>query len=133
MTDQFGANLERIIQDLAKRVQKLEASQRGGPGLTVGKASGPFLLPNAGPAGNPASGVYLYVSGTTLRQRDSTGLDRPVGNSAANVIVPAITAPNAPASYNQAQAQAISDGLATTYNALIALHVTLRTGGVLIV
>lgn len=132
MTDQFGTDLERILRGFESRLQKLEASQRGGPGLTVGKASGPFLLPDASPAADPASGVYLYVDGTTLRQRDSTGLDRPVGNSAANVVVPGISAPNAPSSYVQSQAQAISDGLATTYNSLVALIVNLRAAGILV-
>lgn len=131
--DPMGSDQVTIVKDLERRIAALETLVRTVTGAPVTKASSAFLLPNTAPAGTPASGIYLYVSGTTLRQRDSTGTDRAVGNSAANVIVPGITAPDAPGGYSQAQAQAISDGLATTYNSLIALIVSLRNGGILIV
>ncbi|MFI6534196.1 hypothetical protein ACIBHY_17175 [Nonomuraea sp. NPDC050547] len=35
MTDQYGADLERILRDMERRLQKLEAAQRVRPGLTI--------------------------------------------------------------------------------------------------
>jgi hypothetical protein len=84
MTDRFGTGLDRILLDLDRRLQKLEAGQRSGPGLTIGQASGPFLIPSASTPAAPPSGGYLYFSGGTLRQRTPGG-DRPVGGQGAPV------------------------------------------------
>jgi hypothetical protein len=35
MTDQYGANLERILRDIERRLQKLETAARSKPGIPI--------------------------------------------------------------------------------------------------
>lgn len=118
MNEEFGDGLDRIIQDLTRRIQKLEAGQRSGPGLQIGQASGPFLIPSTSTPSTPPSGVYLYVSGSTARWRSSSGADYslvpptfpqavPITNQ-ANLETPA----SAPASYTQTWGQQVRNDLA---------------------
>lgn len=60
MTSLYGNNLETLLRDLIRRVEKLEAGQRSGPGLTIGRSSGAFLLPATSPPDAPSGGVYIY-------------------------------------------------------------------------
>lgn len=112
MIDQYGSDQSRIIQDLIRRVEKLEANQRSGPGLQIGQASGSFNIPSTGYPGTPASGADLYVSGSTLRFVDSSGTDRQVGSE----IVPGST-PQYPTSFTS-PASIVSPPTASDYNAL---------------
>ncbi|MCG5220256.1 hypothetical protein [Streptosporangium sp. KLBMP 9127] len=78
MVEQFGSDLTTIIRDLTRRIEKLESGQRAGPGLTIGQASGAFLLPSAATPGTPAGGGYLFASGGTPYWKDSSGSAYPL-------------------------------------------------------
>ncbi|MFC3980159.1 hypothetical protein [Streptosporangium jomthongense] len=121
MTDLYGTDLSRIIQDLLKRIERLEAAQRSGPGLTVGKASGPFNLPS-GSAATPPSGANLIYDGSMVRYVDSSGTNRPLG-------IVQTTTPQYPTSFTS-PASIVSAPTASNYNALRAdaamLQVCLR-------
>lgn len=122
MTDRFGVDLERILQDFARRLARLESAAKVRQGLIVGKASGAFNLPETGSAAQPDSGASLYHDGSTLRLIDSSGNDTPLGG------VTQTSRPQYPASF---QSSNIS-GTPTSaqYNALRAdaamLQVCLR-------
>ena len=84
LLDPFPGNQSRIIRELERRMEALEAQARTRPGMEVGRASGPFLIPSTATPPAPVSGGYLYFSGGTLRQRTPSG-DRPVGGHGAAV------------------------------------------------
>ncbi|MFF4989619.1 hypothetical protein ACFY19_20670 [Streptosporangium saharense] len=118
---QFPADQTRIIQDLMRRVEKLEAQLRAGPGLTIGKASGAFNLPTTG-AATPSSGANLIYDGSQVRYVDSSGTSRALG-------VTQTTTPQYPVSFTS-PATISGTPSASNYNALRAdaamLQVCLR-------
>ncbi|MEU4332320.1 hypothetical protein [Nonomuraea dietziae] len=126
MEQQFGTDLMTIIRDLTRRLEKLEAGQRAGPGLNVGQASGPFLVPSTSTPSTPGSGAYLYTSGSTLRWRSTSGdyslIPTPPPSPAS--------APNWPESFDS-PASIVSPPSASDYNLLRAdtagLHNDLRS------
>ncbi|GAA3441073.1 hypothetical protein [Planomonospora venezuelensis] len=125
---QFGADQTRIIQDLIRRVEKLEAAQRSGPGMTIGQASSEFTLPDVGAPATPSGGAVLYSSAGSLRWKDSSGTDRSlIFQQAAAVDDPdAITALTAPASYNQSHSQSIVTDLNNLQDKVTEILVALR-------
>lgn len=126
MNDQFPAGQDRIIADLLRRVQKLEAAQRSGPGLNIGSASGPFFLPNSGTPANPSGGALIYASGGDFRVLTSGGVVKPIPAQGAAVANPAFPLTNATATYNQAQVQTIVNTADNLNTALLALLTSLR-------
>lgn len=124
MNEQYGSSVESMLRDLIKRVEKIEAALRSGPGMQIGKASGSFNIPSTGYPGVPSSGAELYVSGSSLRVVDSSGTDRPVGGS----VTPGDT-PQYPTSFSS-PATVTGTVTDTVYNALRAdcamLQVCLR-------
>ena len=132
--DAVGSTDVRIVKDLEARIAALETLVRTVTGAPVTKASSAFFLPNSSTPATPTGGCRAYAVGGELRIIQSDGQVRQISEftPADNVIVPGISAPNAPASYSQSQAQAISDGLATTYNSLVALIVNLRAANILV-
>ncbi|MFI6904896.1 hypothetical protein ACIBKY_26785 [Nonomuraea sp. NPDC050394] len=89
MTDQYGSDLERILRDMERRLQKLEADARVRPGLTID-----------------------FPKGAAVSQTD-------------------FDLGSAPASYNQAYAQAQSNGIAFLFFDLKALLISLRDGNII--
>ncbi|MEU7741968.1 hypothetical protein [Nonomuraea sp. NPDC049158] len=132
--DPVGSTDVRIVKDLETRIAALETLVRTVTGAPVTKASGPLFVPNASTPATPSGGIRIYAVGGTFRVIQSDGTIKEISEftPADNVIVPGISAPNAPGTYSQSQAQAISDGLATTYNSLVALIVNLRAAGILV-
>ena len=121
------------IRALEQGLRDLRSSLTNQGGLTT--ASAGWQIPNQTAPATPASGGHLYANGSEPYWRDSLGstysLKTPPFPQGASVVVPGISAPDAPIGYSQSQAQAISDGLATTYNALVALVVSLRGAGLI--
>jgi hypothetical protein len=78
LLDPFPGNDKRIIRELERRIEALEAQARNRPAMEVGRTSGVLFLPNSAPFTNPAGGAYLYASGGSLRWRSSSGTDRPI-------------------------------------------------------
>ncbi|MET7333263.1 hypothetical protein [Nonomuraea sp. NPDC005650] len=66
MTDQQGASLERILRDIERRLQKLEAAQRIKEGVTLPQAE---YVPHAPSmtAAETAPGTYSSTYATSLR------------------------------------------------------------------
>ncbi|MFB4294784.1 hypothetical protein ACBI99_44645 [Nonomuraea sp. ATR24] len=121
MADVYGSGLEHMLQDLIRRVQKLEAGQRGGPGLTVGQASGAFLLPATTTPAAPDNGAYLYADfAGTVRWRGPSG-EGAVGGLSG---IPAVTWSlfNPPATYDQAHIQTIINTLESLQASYTALY-----------
>lgn len=132
--DPVGSNEVRIVKELEARIAALETLVRTVTGAPVTKASGPMFIPNAAQPATPTGGFKMYAVSGQLRviQSDGTVKEISAFTPAANIVVPGISAPNAPIGYSQSQAQAISDGLATTYNSHVALVLSLRAGGILV-
>lgn len=126
MEERHGTDLLTIIRDLTRRLEKLEATQRAGPGATIGQASGPFLVPSTSTPSTPGSGSYLYTSGSELRWRSTAG--------DYSLIPPdppsPVSAPDWPESFDSPASISIAPS-ASDYNKLRAdaagLHDDLRT------
>ena len=120
------------MQDLRDLQRTVADGQSTGKSPLLSASAGWVMRHRATPTPPPSGDVHIYAQNGRLWATSTLGtvplLNIPHG---ANVIVPGITAPNAPASYSQSQAQAISDGLATTYNSLVELVLSLRTAGVI--
>ena len=132
--DAVGSTDVRIVKELEARIAALENLVRTVTGAPVTKASGPMFLPDSSTPATPSGGIRIYAVGGTFRVIQSNGAVKEISafTPAANIVVPGISAPNAPAGYVQSQAQAISDGLATTYNSHLALVLSLRAAGILV-
>lgn len=120
------------IRALEQGLRDLRSSLTNQGGLT--EASAGWKIPNQSLPSAPASGGHLTSNGNEPYWTEPGGsysLKTPPFPRGTSVVVPGISAPDAPISYNQSQAQAISDGLATTYNALVALVLSLRGAGLI--
>ena len=120
------------IRALEQGLRDLRSSLTNQGGLTT--ASAGWQIPNQSLPSAPASGGHLTSNGNEPYWTESGGsysLKTPPFPQGDNVIVPGISAPNAPPTYSPSQAQAISDGLATTYNSLVELVLSLRAAGLI--
>jgi hypothetical protein len=127
MEQQFGSDLTTILRDLTRRIEKIEASLRAGPGLSIGQASGPFLLPSGATPATPGSGAYFYVDGANVARWRSTAGDY-------SLVPPSppspASAPNWPESFSS-PASIVNPPTASDYNLLrsdcAGLHDDLRS------
>ncbi|MFB4276031.1 hypothetical protein ACBJ59_12105 [Nonomuraea sp. MTCD27] len=70
--DQFPDNQNRIVRDLERRIEQLEAQVKNRPGAAVSRASGSFFLPDGAVSGQ-AGGMTMGGSGGQFRVVDHLG------------------------------------------------------------
>ncbi|MGW4469657.1 hypothetical protein ACWENQ_08290 [Nonomuraea sp. NPDC004354] len=136
--DPFGGtgvrDPNRILQELSQRVAALEAQVREARGVPITRASSGFQIPESA-GSTPASGVYLYASGSEFRWRGSDGSDYsaipPDVPSGVAVSDPILVVGNAPGSYDSTFADTQSAAINEKHNKLIALLDSLRGAGLI--
>ena len=135
ISDPFPVDQNRIIKDLERRIEALEAQVRARPGTPITQASGPFYIPNSSTPDTPTGGVRLYAAGGGFRVIEDDGTVREIGDPftpASNVIVDSITAPTAPGTYNSTWGQQIRNDLVSVNNGLVELIVNMRAVDMLV-
>lgn len=110
--DPFPDEQNRIVLDLERRIEALEAAVKSRPAAAVTRASGPFFLPDA-TVTLQSGGLTIGAAGGQFQVVDQIGnrVSIPVG------YVATITATNAGATYDSA-AQILINTLKTAVNDL---------------
>lgn len=135
MADQMPGSDSRIMRDLERRIEVLEAQVRQVRGVPVTQASTAFFVPDSSPS-TPSGGVYLYASGGTFRWRSSSGADYsgipPTVPKAGFVSDPnPLTAGSAPGSYSSSHSAALRADIDQVRTKLIALRTALVASGLM--
>ncbi|WP_431903606.1 hypothetical protein [Nonomuraea sp. bgisy101] len=128
--DEFGTDQTRIIRDLERRIEVLEAQARTRPGAPVTQASGPLFLPNSSTPATPSGGCAIYAVSGGFRVIDSSGTVRQITAGAA-VSNPTLVMGDAPGSYTTGYANTQSAAINELNNRLTALLTSLRNAGVI--
>ncbi|MFI7532566.1 hypothetical protein [Streptosporangium sp. NPDC049376] len=123
LLDPYPLDQTRIIKDLERRVEQLEALLRRTTGTPVTQASSEFFIPDSPSTPDvPTGGIVLYSSSGAAWWRSGTGTTRP------------LTPPQIPATSNPAAF--IVGSAPSSYNsgwggdmraALLDLHTTVTT------
>lgn len=128
-SDQYSAGLDRVLNDILRRLSEIERRAGIVAGQQIVAASGAFNVPSTSEPSSPASGFKIWSNAGDFRLKHSNGVVRgfPAG-AVSNHSATSSTVSNPP---TQAQVNAIrSDvlGVSTTVNALLS---SLRAVGLL--
>lgn len=134
MADEFPGSDSRIVRDLERRIEALEAQVRQVRGVPVTRTSGPLYIPNGSPS-TPSGGFVLYSSGGEGRWVSSSGVDKPLTPAvpkAAWVSDPnPMGAGSAPGSYNQTYVQNLRNDTDQVRTKWVALRDSLIAAGLM--